>query len=64
MFQLCDVLQLIVDGLDDNSLVNEDLVGNIHLAVLRIVPHLGDKRYAIDKQFRSCLKMDKKELYG
>jgi len=50
MLQLCDVLQLIVDGLDDSSLTNEDLVGDAHQAVLHVVPHPGYQLYPVCEQ--------------
>ena len=47
---LRDVLQLVVDGLDDGPLAQQNLVLRTHEHVPHIVAHARDKLYSVDEE--------------
>lgn len=50
MLYLSDVLQLVVDGLYDGPLSQQDLVLRAHEHVPHVVAHACDELYAVDEQ--------------
>ena len=50
MLYLCDVLQLVVDGLNDGPLAQQNLVLRTHEHVPHIVAHARDELYSVDEE--------------
>ena len=56
MLDLGDVLQLVVDGLDDGPLPEQQFVRDAHQRTFHVAPELRDELYAIDeKPFKEVL---------
>ena len=56
VLHLCDVLQLVIDGLDDGSLPEQQFVGDTHQRTLHVVFQLCDELYAVnEKPFKEIL---------
>ena len=56
VLDLCDVLQLVIDGLYDGPLPEQQFVRDAHQRAFHVVPQLRDELYAVDvKPFKEVL---------